>query len=148
MLLPSAEPFDRVSFVDCLADGPWDVLDVDLPVTDRAPLPTRICGYIQSMAPTQPLLVIAPAPTTACLPAIALAQRTARRLIAGYLLIDPVDAPVGTDWPDARVEVIVTTGEVPRWIELRGWRAMTTSGSADPGAVASLARAGALVAFS
>lgn len=147
VLLPSATTLDRVAFVDSLADGPWSFLDVDLPVADRAPLPTRICGHLQAMAPSEPLLLIAPAPAIDCLPAVALAQRTAHRLVAGYLLIDPADAPVGSDWPDAPVDVIITSGVIPRWVELRGWQPMTTARSDGPEAVALLARAWALAAI-
>lgn len=147
MLLPSAQALDRPALVDGLADGPWTLLDVDLPLTDRAPLPTRICGYIQSMAPDVPMLVIAPAPSLGCLPAIALAQRTAHRMIAGYLLIDPADPPVGPDWPDARVDVIVAVQEIPRWMALRGWQPKTCANPHDPAALAALARAWALAAL-
>ena len=147
VLLPSGQTLDRVTFVDRLVDGPWSFLDVDLSLSDRAPLPTRVCGYIQSRSPSEPMLVIAPAPSIHCLPAIALAQRTAHRLIAGYLLIDPADAPVGPDWPDARVDVIAQAEEISRWIELRGWQLMTPAGLDDLAAVAALARSWALASF-
>lgn len=61
------------------------------------------------------------------LPAIALAQRTAHRRVAGYLLVE-ADAPASSDaWPDAPV-VAFTSDPNARPLSLRGWpvRVFTT----------------------
>lgn len=61
------------------------------------------------------------------LPAIALAQRTAHRRVAGYLLVE-ADAPASSDsWPDAPV-VAFTRDDTARPVSLRGWpvRVFTT----------------------
>jgi hypothetical protein len=108
--------------------GTGDVLGLDeiavtrvLPPAGEAPLAARVCAEITRLAPTAPLVMVAVGDLAALLPAVALAQRAARRQVLAYVLIDPHYPPVSEGWPDARVYVLGSLGVDLRTAELRGW---------------------------
>jgi hypothetical protein len=87
----------------------------------------RICSAINDLAPSPPLTLIAFGEAALSLPAVALSQRTAHRLVTDYVLVDP-DLPLVTDsWPDARVAVVTDYTGSPASLQgrLRGWTVMT-----------------------
>jgi hypothetical protein len=92
-----------------------------LPPVGEAPLAARVCAEITRMAPTPPLVIVAVGELAALLPAVALAQRAARRQVLAYVLIDPDYPAVSEGWPDARVYVLGSPGVDLRTAELRGW---------------------------
>ena len=83
----------------------------------------RICSAINEMKPTAPLTVIAFGESALALPAVALSQRTAHRLVAEYVLIDPALPAVTESWPDARVMVVTDDADCQASLQgrLRGW---------------------------
>lgn len=116
------------------------VIDIDLPIADPAPLSARVCAAIRDRDPLEPVLVIAPAASTAILPAVALAQRSAHRMVASYVLVDPDADPTGSDWPDAPVHILDTSGDAADRARLRGWgHRSVTSASELAAALAELA---------
>ncbi len=86
-------------------------------------LTARICGAISAAAPAGPLHVVAFGSSALLLPAVALAQRAGRRLVAEYVLVDPEIPQVTDAWPDAPVTVYTTQGAAPAaaHARLRGW---------------------------
>ena len=75
-----------------------------------------------------PLLLVFAAAASVHAPQLGFAQRAARRLVAHYVLVDPLLPPAGsTDWPDAPVTVIITpsadddTRSQALAARLRGW---------------------------
>jgi len=95
----------------------------------------RVCAAIREPGGSTPLVVLAPPASTAIVPAVALAQRTAHRRVLGYVLVNPADDPTGGDWPDAPVEVVDTgDGVAANRARLRGWGSRT---GASPGALCS-----------
>ena len=92
-----------------------------LPPAGEAPLAARVCAEITRLAPTSPLVIVAVGDLAALLPAVALAQRAARRQVLAYVLIDPDYPAVSEGWPDARVHVLGSPGVELRTAELRGW---------------------------
>jgi len=113
-----------VTNVMVLGDAPglaeWEVTKV-LPPAGEAPLAARVCAEITRLAPTPPLVIVAVGDLATLLPAVALAQRAARRQVLAYVLIDPDYPPVSEGWPDARVYVLASPGVDLRTAELRGW---------------------------
>ncbi|MGI9135898.1 MAG: hypothetical protein ACR2JS_02410 [Candidatus Nanopelagicales bacterium] len=93
-----------------------------VPSADGAiPLIARVCAEITRLAPTPPLVIVTQGELALLLPGIALAQRTARRSVLAYVLVDPVLPAVSEQWPDARVHVVGRAGFELRAAELRGW---------------------------
>lgn len=92
-----------------------------LPPAGEAPLAARVCAEITRLAPTPPLVIVAVGELATLLPAVALAQRAARRQVLAYVLIDPEYPAVSDAWPDARVHVLGSPGVDLRTAELRGW---------------------------
>jgi hypothetical protein len=123
-----------VTNVMVLGDAPG--LD-DLAVTrvlapaGEAPLAARVCAEITRLAPTPPLVIVAVGDLAALLPAVALAQRAARRQVMAYVLIDPDYPVVSEGWPDARVHVLGSAGVDLRTAELRGWETGPVTGLRD-----------------
>lgn len=100
---------------------PSDVT-IELPHVSTAPKSVLACGAIHRADPQAPLVIVTSGALLDLLPSIALAQRTAHRAIAGYVLIDPeIGAPM-PDWPDAPVLVISANEHVQRDATLRNWR--------------------------
>ena len=125
LVLPSDDP------VHASAIG--DFLNGDLAAALVAPEPgvgsqsARTCSAINTLAPSPPLTFVAYGEAALCLPAVALSQRTAHRLVAEYVLVEPVLPPVTDSWPDARVTVVTddTGSSASLQGRLRGWTVVT-----------------------
>ena len=123
-----------VTNVMVLGDAPGlDDLAVTrvLPPAGEAPLAARVCAEITRLAPTPPLVIVAVGELATLLPAVALAQRAARRQVLAYVLIDPEYPAVSEGWPDARVHVLGSPGVELRTAELRGWETGLVTGLRD-----------------
>lgn len=99
-----------------------DVTVITTPATSAHPLAAQLCAEIHRHRPAGPLVFIVEAELAQVLPNIALAQRTAHRAVAGYVLINPDLGPPSLDWPDAPVLVLGDTPTARRNAELRGWQ--------------------------
>lgn len=97
-----------------------------VPGPDTA-LSARMCAAITLLDPVPPLVIVAEGDLALMLPAIALSQRSVRRRVSEYVLIDPVLPPVTDGWPDAPVTVVTDdVGSVAaRQGSLRGWHVLT-----------------------
>jgi len=102
-----------------------------VPPPADAPLAARVCAEITHLAPVPPLIIIAVGELATLLPAVALAQRAARRQVLGYVLIDPEYPAVSEGWPDARVHALGSPGVDLRTAELRGWETGPVTGLRD-----------------
>jgi hypothetical protein len=83
---------------DTLSDGEW---------TARVALAiTAASGEFAA-----PLLLVLTGAAAAHAPHLGFAQRSARRAVGGYVLVDPVLPRPGavSDWPDAPVTVVITS---------------------------------------
>ena len=101
--------------------------DID-PVSGPEPaLAARICAAINLLDPLPPLVIVADGALALLLPAIALSQRSSRRRVGGYVLIDPDLPPVTDAWPDAPVTLVTDDldGPAARLGGLRDWRVLT-----------------------
>lgn len=127
-----------VSSVVVLRDAADADLGIDLdlpqyvltmPVAATSPLSVIANADIHRIDPPAAMLLITIGSTAKLLPAIAFAQRTAHRAIAGYILINPELPPPAQDWPDAPVLVLSTDGSdiTLRDARLRGWQCAQTS---------------------
>jgi len=87
---------------------------------------------------TTPLLLVLTGPAAAHAPHLGFAQRSARRAVGGYVLVDPVLPRPGAvaDWPDAPVSVVITpsadaeTRAAALGARLRGWEILEGEPSA------------------
>lgn len=74
------------------------------------------------------------------LPAIAFAQRAARRPVLSYVCVDVVPTGQFVDWPDAPVTLIKTNplmlAEVANAARLRGWERVESTANDLPAAIA------------
>lgn len=74
------------------------------------------------------------------LPAIAFAQRAARRPVLSYVCVDVVPTGQFVDWPDAPVTLIKTNplmlAEVANAARLRGWQRVESTTNDLPAAIA------------
>jgi hypothetical protein len=85
-----------------------------------------------------PLLLVLTGAAAAHAPHLGFAQRSARRAVGGYVLVDPVLPRPGavSDWPDAPVTVIITpladddTRSAALGARLRGWEVLEGDASA------------------
>ena len=70
----------------------------------------RVALEIHAAQPAAPLLLVFTGDACVHAPALGFAQRSARRAVIGYALVNPVLPRPGSapDWPDAPVTVIVT----------------------------------------
>ena len=90
----------------------------------------RVALDIASAAPASPILLVLAGQYAVHAAGLGFAQRSARRAVAGYALVDPVLPPVGGDWPDAPVIVILTpnadadTRSAALGARLRGWEVL------------------------
>jgi len=89
----------------------------------------RTCAAIRLAAPEPPLTIVAFAGSALLLPAIALAQRSAHRVVQEYVLVDPAIPPVSDGWPDAHVTVFSEADQ--RIARLRGWTIAPIGALAD-----------------
>ena len=110
---------------DALSDGEW---------TARVALAiTAASGEFVA-----PLLLVLTGAAAAHAPHLGFAQRSARRAVGGYVLVDPVLPRPGavSDWPDAPVAVVITsdadddTRSAALGARLRGWEVL--EGDASP----------------
>lgn len=107
------------------ADGDW---------TPRVAL--RIAEAASAVRP--PLLLVLTGPAAAQAPQLGFAQRSARRSVGGYVLVDPVLPRPGaaSDWPDAPVTVVITAAadddirSAALGARLRGWEVLEGDPSA------------------
>ncbi|MDP4715014.1 MAG: hypothetical protein NWS04_04100 [Candidatus Nanopelagicales bacterium] len=85
-----------------------DLTDMDVSVNDWTP---RTALQIAAADPAPPLLLVLTGTACAFAPHLGFAQRSARRTVGGYVLVDPVLPRPGavSDWPDAPVTVVVTS---------------------------------------
>jgi len=90
-------------------------------------LSARMCAAINLLDPVPPLVIVADGALALLLPAIALSQRSSRRRVSEYVLIDPELPPVTDGWPDAPVTLVSSDPEsaAARQGSLRGWRLLT-----------------------
>ncbi len=87
---------------------------------------------------TPPVLLVLTGAAAAHAPYLGFAQRSARRAVGGYVLVDPVLPRPGavSDWPDAPVAVIITaladddTRSAALGARLRGWEVLEGDASA------------------
>ena len=125
---------NAVTNVMVLGDAP-DLAELEvtrvLPPAGEAPLAARVCAEITRLTPTPPLVIVAVGDLAALLPAVALAQRAARRQVLAYVLIDPEFPAVSDAWPDARIYVLGSPGVDLRTAELRGWETGPVTGLRD-----------------
>lgn len=115
---------------DAAGLGDLEVTHVS-PAAGEAPLAARICAEITRLAPSPPLVIVAVGQLAGLMPAVALAQRAARRQVLAYVLIDPEYPAVSEGWPDARVYVLGSPGVDLRTAELRGWETGPVTGLRD-----------------
>jgi hypothetical protein len=79
-----------------------------------------------------PLLLVLTGAAAAHAPHLGFAQRSARRAVGGYVLVDPVLPRPGavSDWPDAPVTVVITSDadddirSAALGARLRGWEVL------------------------
>lgn len=98
----------------------------------------RTALAIAAASPATPLLLVFTGAAAAQAPFLGFAQRSARRAVGGYVLVDPVLPRPGavSDWPDAPVTVIVTSGadedtrSAALGARLRGWEVLDGDASA------------------
>ena len=104
---------------DTLSDGEW---------TARVALAiTAASGEFAG-----PLLLVLTGAAAAHAPHLGFAQRSARRAVGGYVLVDPVLPRPGavSDWPDAPVTVVITSDadddirSAALGARLRGWEVL------------------------
>jgi len=92
----------------------------------------RTALSIAEQAPEPPLLLVLTGDEAVHAPHLGFAQRSARRVVGGYVLVDPVMPKPGavSDWPDAPVTVIITPNAdddvrgTALGARLRGWEVL------------------------
>jgi thioesterase domain-containing protein len=121
LLLPAQDPGHVVRRAALAAAG-FTALSIEPVPGPEAAIAARTCAAIHASSPTGPLHIVAFGSGAMLLPAIALAQRAARRLVAEYVLVDAEVPPVTDAWPDARVVVYgQETSSAAASGRLRGW---------------------------
>lgn len=117
--------------------GVW-ALDVVAPPGASGVKSAQVCAAIMAAAPHPPLLIVTTLASMDLLPAAARAQRAARQLICGYVLIDagqgaPTADPSGESWPDAPVFLIAGIGAAGArsHAKLRGWQVFEAEDATD-----------------
>jgi len=112
-----------------------DLTDMDVSANDWTP---RIALQIAAADPAPPLLLVLTGTACAFAPHLGFAQRSARRAVGGYVLVDPALPRPGavSDWPDAPVTVVVTSDadhdirSAALGARLRGWEVLEGDASA------------------
>jgi hypothetical protein len=92
----------------------------------------RTALAIAAASPVTPLLLVLSGADAARAPHLGFAQRSARRAIGGYVLVNPTLPQPGavSDWPDAPVTVVITpeadadSRTAALGARLRGWEIM------------------------
>ena len=114
----------------------------DLPTLDLSSETPRESDWIPVVSLTisrsasqlpEPVLLVLAGHDAVHAPGLGFAQRSARRSIAGYLLVDPVlPSATAQDWPDAPVTVVITpdadddSRSAGLAALLRGWEVLET----------------------
>lgn len=92
------------AFIPELPDIPTDV-----PATlADARRVAYIAMWLNREAVPSPAVIVAPGSAARLLPALALAQRSAARLVTGYVIVDAPAPSPAMDWPDAPVWWVTT----------------------------------------
>ena len=107
-------------------------LDLSGDVPAESEWTARTALAIAAASPATPVLLVFTGAAAAQAPFLGFAQRSARRAVGGYVLVDPVLPRPGavSDWPDAPVTVIVTsaadedTRSAALGARLRGWEVL------------------------
>lgn len=93
--------------------------------------------WLNNTSVAAPIVVVCRGAAARLLPALAFSQRSAHRLISGYVIVDgPTPAPA-QEWPDAPVWWVLTPAAEPELAEksltarLRGFNVVETSDPAD-----------------
>jgi hypothetical protein len=112
--------------------------DVEVPPGASDLKSVQVCAAIMVAAPQPPLLIVTTLSSMHLLPAVARAQRAARQLICGYVLIDagkgaPGADPSGESWPDAPVFLIAGIGDAAArsHAKLRGWQVLDAEDASE-----------------
>ena len=108
------------------------VLDLSGQAIPEAEWTARVALDIHAARPEAPLLLVFQGDACIHAPSLGFAQRSARRPVAGYVLVDPILPRPGSapDWPDAPVTVVVspaaddTSRSQALGARLRGWDAI------------------------
>lgn len=121
---------------DCAA------FDVEVPPGTSELKSAEVCAAIMVAAPRQPLLIVTTLASMHLLPAVARAQRAARQLVCGYVLVDagqgaPSADPSGESWPDAPVFLLAGSGDAAArsHATLRGWQVIDAEATTDVAAL-------------
>lgn len=111
-----------------------DALDLSGETPAEPQWTARVALGIAAAADTvsPPLLLIFTGAAATQAPHLGFAQRSARRAVSGYVLVDPVLPRPGavSDWPDAPVTVVITPGadedtrSAALGARLRGWEVL------------------------
>jgi hypothetical protein len=115
-----------------------DAVDLSGQAVADAEWTARVALGLAAESPAPPVLLVFTGAAAAQAPHLGFAQRSARRAVAGYVLVDPVLPRPGavSDWPDAPVTVIVTAGadedtrSAALGARLRGWEVLEGDASA------------------
>jgi hypothetical protein len=113
-------------------------LDLAADEPPEAEWTARTALAIAAASPATPLLLVFTGTAAAQAPFLGFAQRSARRAVGGYVLVNPVLPRPGavSDWPDAPVTVIITaaadedTRAAALGARLRGWEILEGDASA------------------
>jgi hypothetical protein len=114
-----------------------DAIDLSEEAYPEADWTARTALAIGASDAAAPLLLVLTGPAAAFAPHLGFAQRSARRTVGGYVLVDPVLPKPGavSDWPDAPVTVVITptadedVRSAALGARLRGWDVL--EGGAD-----------------
>lgn len=119
--------------------------DIEVPPGASDLKSVQVCAAIMGAAPRPPLLIVTTLAQMHLLPAVARAQRAARHLICGYVLIDagkgaPGADPSGESWPDAPVFLIagiagIGDAAARSHAKLRGWQVFEAEATTDVAAL-------------
>lgn len=129
IVLPRLDDESVADLVTALADlVPNEVLGIGSVGSELAEnqwVAAVALGIARSGAAFEPIHLVAVGETAQRLPAIAFAQRAARRPVFSYVCVDVVPTGQFVDWPDAPVTLIkhnpLMLAEVSNAARLRGW---------------------------
>ena len=128
----------RAMAIGCVVLTPGSAYDVPgaLDLSGEVPAESewtaRTALAIAAASPTTPVLLVFTGAAAGQAPFLGFAQRSARRAVGGYVLVDPVLPRPGavSDWPDAPVTIVVTphadddTRAAALGARLRGWEVL------------------------
>ena len=148
VVLPRLDDESVVELVSALAELlPIDVVSVgsvgaELP--ENQWLAAVALGVARSGAAFEGVHFVALGATVERLPALAFAQRAARRPVLSYVCVDAVPSGQFVDWPDAPVTLVKTDplllADVTSTARLRGWMTVSTTDGETAAAIAEAIR--------